>query len=307
MNNEIDSFVSYLRDVKRKSNNTLVSYQRDLRLLSDFLRGMGVFGVGEVTPMDLTGYIAHLEAENMAPASISRKIACIKGFFFYLQKTQVISENVSEYLKPPKVEKSAPSCLTPEEMATLLEQPYSDTPKALRDKAMLELLYATGLRVSELIALKLEDLDLRSGIVYCRNYEHIAQEHESADMIHLGRRIPFGQSASRALKNYLERSRSALLGLNESDYLFVNCSGAPMSRQGFWKLLKSYAAEARIEKDITPQTLRHSFALHLVGNGADLKSVQEMLGHTGNAATQMYASMGTNHIRKEYSMAHPRA
>ena len=183
--------------------------------------------------------------------------------------------------------------MTMNEVNTLLEQPNGDKPKEIRDKAMLELLYATGIRVSELITLRSEDLNLQMNYIVCN--------HGGKERI-----IPFGLKARNALINYLEHSREALVMNNKSDELFVNCSGVPMSRQGFWKLIKYYSRKAGITTDITPHTLRHSFAAHLVENGADLKSVQEMLGHSDISTTQIYANMNHNHLREVYQKAHPR-
>lgn len=183
--------------------------------------------------------------------------------------------------------------MTPEEVVWLLEQPKGDTPKEIRDKAMLELLYATGIRVTELITLKVSDVNMQMGFIICRdgNRERV---------------IPFGAAAKKAMTNYLEKARNVMLLDLSSDILFVNCSGQPMSRQGFWKLIKYYAKKAGIEADITPHTLRHSFAAHLVENGADLRSVQEMLGHSDISTTQIYATLTHNRIREVYSKAHPR-
>ena len=204
-----------------------------------------------------------------------------------------MAEDLSEQLKAPKIEKKVPEIMSPEEVIRLLEQPTGDTPKEIRDKAMLELLYATGIRVTELIALRISDVNMQLGVILCgdRTKERI---------------IPFGAAARNALARYLEGTRDAMLENKTSDVLFANCSGQPMSRQGFWKLIKYYAKKAGIKADITPHTLRHSFAAHLVENGADLRSVQEMLGHSDISTTQIYANMNHSHIREVYAKAHPR-
>ena len=199
----------------------------------------------------------------------------------------------SEGLKPPKVEKKMPEILTVEEVDLLLAQPDDKSPKGIRDKAMLELLYATGIRVSELIHLNLSDVNMQLGYITCT-------EHEK------DRIVPFGNTAKRALERYVKESRGALLSAREEVYFFLNCSGKPMSRQGFWKVLKGYVNQAGIMADITPHTLRHSFATHLLQNGADLKSVQEMLGHSDISTTQMYLNMGIYKMRDVYTRAHPR-
>ena len=205
----------------------------------------------------------------------------------------MIAQDMTQKLHAPRVEKKMPEIITVEETVCLLEQPCGGTPKELRDKAMLELLYATGMRVTELISLQLTDLNLQMGFVICRD-----QMKE--------RTIPFGQKAKTALINYLKNGRPALSREDTPEVLFVNCTGAPMSRQGFWKLLKFYAQKAGIRGEVTPHTIRHSFAAHLVENGADLRSVQEMLGHSDISTTQMYAEMTGNHLREIYAAAHPR-
>jgi integrase/recombinase XerD len=205
----------------------------------------------------------------------------------------MIDHDPSESLKPPKVEKKVPEIMTVEEVDLLLKQPSLHTPKGLRDKAMLEILYATGIRVSELVHLKMTDVNLKMGYVICT-------ENNKERM------IPFGTIAKKSLEDYLKHGRGALVGAKDCGMLFTNCSGNPMSRQGFWKLLKGYARAANITTDITPHTLRHSFATHLIQNGADLKSVQEMLGHADISSTQMYLHMNMNKIRDVYVKAHPR-
>ena len=217
----------------------------------------------------------------------------MRAFFQYCCQQGMLSENPADILKAPKIEKKMPGILTVEEVDLLLNQPKENTAKGVRDKAMLELLYATGIRVSELIGLKLENINLKLGYITCE-----ASEKE--------RVIPCGNAATMAVKEYLEQAREELLSHTESDCLFVNCSGKPMSRQGFWKVLKTYASSAGIQQDITPHTLRHSFAAHLVQNGADLKSVQEMLGHSDISTTQIYLNMNVNKIRDVYLKAHPR-
>jgi integrase/recombinase XerD len=235
----------------------------------------------------------YLGENHFAAATISRNVASIKAFVHYLCKEGIIEENIAEGLKAPKIEKKMPEILTPEEVIWLLEQPKGDTPKELRDKAMLELLYATGIRVTELITLKVSDVNMQMGYIICRD--------GSKERV-----IPFGAAAKKAMTNYLEKAREVMLFDLKSDILFVNCSGQPMSRQGFWKLIKYYAKKAGITADITPHTLRHSFAAHLVENGADLRSVQEMLGHSDISTTQVYATMTHNRIREVYAKAHPR-
>jgi integrase/recombinase XerD len=293
MEKEIDSFVSYLHNIKKTSTNTELSYKRDLGKLRQYLEERGITDVKDITAEVLESYIVYLGENHFAAATISRNVASIKAFVHYLCKEGIIEENIAEGLKAPKIEKKMPEILTPEEVIWLLEQPKGDTPKEIRDKAMLELLYATGIRVTELITLKVSDVNMQMGYIICRD--------GSKERV-----IPFGAAAKKALTNYLENSRNVMLFDLKSDILFVNCSGQPMSRQGFWKLIKYYAKKAGIQADITPHTLRHSFAAHLVENGADLRSVQEMLGHSDISTTQVYANMTHNRIREVYAKAHPR-
>lgn len=293
MEREIDNFISYLHNIKKTSNNTELSYKRDLDKMRQYLEGNGITEVSEITEEVLNSYIMYLEENHFAAATVSRNVASIKAFFHYLCKEEIVEKDVSESLKAPKIEKKMPTIMTPEEVVWLLEQPKGDTPKEIRDKAMLELLYATGIRVTELITLKVSDVNMQMGYIICRD--------GSKERV-----IPFGAAAKKAMTNYLEKARDVMLFDLHSDILFVNCSGQPMSRQGFWKLIKYYAKKAGITADITPHTLRHSFAAHLVENGADLRSVQEMLGHSDISTTQVYATLTHNRIREVYSKAHPR-
>lgn len=290
----INEFVDYLTNVKRASKNTIASYKRDLVKLNNFLTDSGYGDWKQITNTNLNSYVLMLEKQGMSTATVSRNIASVKAFFLYLLKQGVISEDPSDTLKPPKIEKKAPVILTVEEINLLLEQPNGNTPKDIRDKAMLELLYATGIRVSELIGLKVRDVNLAMNFLQCHdgNKERI---------------IPFTNETREALENYLHNAREAMCK-GEQEYLFTNCQGAPMTRQGFWKIIKYYSAKAGIKKDITPHTIRHSFAMHLVNNGADLKSVQEMLGHSDISTTQIYIKANANTKLKEvYEKAHPRA
>lgn len=293
MEHAIEAFMAYLHNIKKTSENTRLSYQRDLGKLQAFLRDRKVVSVQDISQTNLNSYVLYLEKNKFAPATISRNIASIKAFYHFLFKEHWVEEDISEFLKAPKVEKKIPEIMTVAEVDRLLEQPLGASPKEIRDKAMLELLYATGIRVSELVTLKAVDINLKMGFVICRDN---GKE----------RVIPFGNTARNAVMRYLEHAREALLTASEEEVLFVNCSGRPMSRQGFWKLLKSYAAKAGIASEITPHTLRHSFAAHLVENGADLHSVQEMLGHSDISTTQIYANINHNRIREVYAKAHPR-
>lgn len=292
MEKKVECFIAYIRDEKNKSINTQVSYQRDLKHLIVFLKENEISYFDEVEEADLKEYVRTLEELNMKAATISRHVASIKVFYKYLEQEKVVEESPAENLQLPKLEKKIPEILTMEEAERLLEQPGGDTPMELRDKAMLELLYATGIRVTELIQLRTGDLNLQTDTLLCRDGNK-------------ERTIPFGQKARSALVQYLESGRPHLVS-RDMEYLFVNYSGEPMSRQGFWKLVKKYAGMAGIEMKITPHTLRHTFAAHLVENGADLKSVQEMLGHSDISTTQIYAVMNGNPLREVYAKAHPR-
>ncbi len=290
MEETINGFINYLHNVKKMSVNTEMSYRRDLNKLGNYLKGKPL---SDVTVDDLQTYISNMGEQGFKPATISRNIASIKAFYHYLVKEGIVKEDVSVSLKSPRIEKKLPEILTTDEVVRLLEQPKGDSPKEVRDKAMLELLYATGIRVSELISLLESDVNMTMGYIVCRD-------------LHKERVIPFGSEARNALSRYMGESREAMIENENCRTLFVNCSGGPMSRQGFWKLIKYYAKKAGIAADITPHTLRHSFAAHLVENGADLKSVQEMLGHSDISTTQIYATVGHSRIRDVYNKAHPR-
>ncbi len=293
MEREVQEFISYLHNVKKTSQNTELSYKRDLAKVCHFLGQRGITSVTAVTAESLKEYIKDLESQKLAAATVSRNIASIKALFQYLIAQGKVTEDVSRNLKAPKIEKKIPEILTMDEVAALLEQADGDSPKEIRDKAMLELLYATGIRVTELITLKVTDVNVSMSCIMCKD-------------AHKERLIPFGNKAKVALVRYLDGTRDAMVEDKSSDVLFANCSGKPMSRQGFWKLIKHYAKLAGITADITPHTLRHSFAAHLVENGADLKSVQEMLGHSDISTTQIYANMNHNRLREVYAKAHPR-
>lgn len=231
----------------------------------------------KVTKTSLHGYILHMEEQGKAATTISRMMAAMKAFFNYECMQACIRRNPAESLHAPKVEKKAPVVLSVDQVSALLAQPSGQTPKEIRDKAMLALLYATGIRVSELIGIQMEDINMNIGFLVCRDGER-------------ERTIPFGRSAKAALEEYLEHARNELLRGKGSDYFFVNCTGGAMSRQGFWKIIKYYGEKAGIEEDITSHTLRHSFAAHLIARGADMRAVQTILGHSDMATTQMYAA-----------------
>ena len=290
---ELPLFIDYLKETKNASASTVSSYQRDLKKLETYLTEHGISDVEHVTSTNLNSYVLYLEKQGLSTATVSRNVASMKAFFHYVYYKRRIDSDPTETIKAPHIEKRVPGILSMEETVLLLEQPSGTSPKELRDRAMLELLYATGMRVSELISLKMTDLNLILNYVVCSDGEK-------------ERVIPFGDNARQALERYLKSGRAQLLKDIDSGYLFVNCSGNVMSRQGFWKLIKQYAAKAGIVADITPHTLRHSFAAHLVQNGADLKAVQEMLGHSDISTTQVYLNMSADRVRRVYREAHPR-
>ncbi len=290
---DMQRFVVYLEQEKNASVSTVASYQRDLKKLFAFLKSKGVDCVQDINTTNLNSYILQMEKDGFSTASVSRTIASIRAFCHYMFKTKITQEDPSEMIHAPHVEKKVPQILTTEEVVLLLSQPDDVTPKGMRDRAMLELLYATGMRVSELTSLRVEDVNMQMNYVVCRD--------ASKERV-----IPFGTQAEKALTLYLEQSRPALLKGKQSEYLFTNCSGTAMSRQGFWKLIKRYSQKAGITGEITPHTLRHSFGAHLVQNGADLRAVQEMMGHSDISTTQMYRNINAKRVREVYKKAHPR-
>jgi integrase/recombinase XerD len=281
-----------LKETEKKSENTVLSYERDLRKMADYFESEGITDIERVKKDSLKMYVCWQELEGKKPATISRSIAAMKAFFHYLMREGVLTENLCDDLKAPKIEKHAPVVLSTEDVRSLLAQTRGKSPKEMRDCAMMELLYATGIRVTELITLQLDDVNLQLGYISCG-------EGKKA------RIIPYGKMAQKALITYLKDARPQLVGAKERNLLFTNCSGEAMSRQGFWKIIKYYAGKAGITADITPHTLRHSFAAHLVGNGADLQSVQEMLGHADISSTQIYAEFNRRLMRDQYKKARP--
>ena len=275
MINAIENYIAYLKDVKKKSYNTQVSYERDLKKAAAYFSENDIMEIEEVNETNLNSYVLYLEQYHMSPATVSRNIAALRSFFKYLVKEKRIQEDPTEKLKSPKVEKKVPQTLTVEEVRLLLAQPNLKTAKGCRDKAMLELLYSTGIRVSELIHLTMDDINMQLGCITCNDSGR-------------ERTIAYSPATRELLEDYLAGARDQLRKGKDAQTLFTNCQGNPMSRQGFWKVLKAYAQEAGIEKDITPHTLRHSFAIHQIQKGKDLKSLQEILGHADLSTTQTY-------------------
>ena len=290
----IEMFEKYLREEKKSSSNTLSSYLRDIRQFGAYLDLHTDTDIVSATEDELSEYINWLKGQGKSVATVSRCIASLKCLYSYLTIRQIIAENPATKLVPDKGEHKLPQILTSQEVDLLLEQPECIDAKGYRDKAMLELLYATGIRVSELISLDLEDLNLAAGFIRCEN--------RGKERI-----IPLYHTAVKALNDYVQNIRSQLIADSEEQALFVNMNGERMSRQGFWKIIKHYQEKAGIEKDITPHTLRHSFAVHLLENGADLRSIQEMLGHADISSTQIYTHVVKRQLKDVYQKAHPRA
>ncbi len=290
----IQSFADYHYYERQSSENTIASYRRDLMKFAAYAQMNGVTDPVKVTETMIQSYLLMMEKNGAKTSSLSRTVASLKSFFDYLVLKRRIEQSPMKHIRAPKVVKGTPEVLTIEQVSRLLDQPKGSGPKAVRDKAMLELLYATGIRVSELISLKVDDVNIQSGYIRCqeRGKERI---------------IPIGSVAKASLRVYMRQSREMLIKDPSDPILFTNFNGKAMSRQGFWKLLKSYAQAAGIEADITPHTLRHSFAAHLLENGADLRSVQEMLGHSDISTTQIYLKMTTGKIRDIYTHTHARA
>lgn len=290
----LDIFESYLRDEKNASSNTLSSYMRDIRQLAEYLEMRGGIPIVSATEKDLEGYIEHLRENGKSVATVSRNIASIKNLYSYLGIHQIVRQSPATKLTAEKSVQKLPQILSSQEVNLLLDQPKCIDAKGYRDKAMLELLYATGMRVTELIDLNVEDINLSAAVVRChsRNKERV---------------IPIYPAAVKALDDYIRLVRPQMLADPTDPTLFVNVGGERMSRQGFWKIIKYYQKKANIDKDITPHTLRHSFAAHLLENGADIHDIQEMLGHADVSSTQVYSQLVKKQLKDTYKRTHPRA
>lgn len=290
----IHAYENYLTKVKNASGNTVSSYMRDIRQFSDWLHAAEDIDVLDASQQNISDYLSVMEVDGKSAATISRTLASLKNFYAYvvsfgfLEKTPVVDIHVD------RGEKKLPQILTGREIELLLAQPVCVDAKGYRDKAMLEVMYATGIRVTELIELNVDDVNLEQGAIKCKCAKK-------------SRTIPLYPAALRALSVYIREIRNAMLATPDETALFVNINGVRMSRQGFWKILKSYQASARIDKDITPHTLRHSFAVHLLENGADLGSLQELMGHSDISSTQMYTHMINQKLKSVYEKCHPKA
>lgn len=288
----IDEFIESLKQ-RQASQNTLASYKRDLIQFNDYFESEGK-KIFDLTKDDMKEYVNHLIAEGKSNSTISRSAASVKSLYRYLVNKKLAEENIANDIELPKVSRKEPMILTDSEIEKLLEQPDTSELKGQRDKTMLEILYATGIRVTELISLRLEDVNLTNGFIKVKKKN--SERH-----------IPLGNLALKCLKEYIDKVRPLLIRSEEEKTLFINTNGQKMTRQGYWKILKQYKEQAKIDKEITPHTIRHSFAVHMLENGAEVKTVQELLGHTDVASTMLYTQIAHMGTKDEYMKSHPRA
>ena len=293
MEKQLKLFFDFLEKDKKASNNTVQSYKRDLKQYESYLEAQDI-KYNKVQNEDIQNYIEEMKKLGKKATTISRCLASIRSFYQFEVKNKKIKKDPTEGIASPKLEKRVPSVLTASEVELLLEQPKNVDLKGTRDKAMLEFAYATGMRVTEIISLNLEDINLEEGYVVCKSGEK-------------QRTIPLGEMSIKALKDYIENARKVLIKKDDVEALFVNINGKRLTRQGFWKIIKYYKEQAHITKDITPHVLRHSFATHLLQNGADLKAIQTMLGHSDILSTQIYMQFQDEGLKDIYKKAHPRA
>lgn len=293
MEKDIKNFLEFIKSDKKLSQNTLESYQRDVHQFQEYLVEKKI-DYKQVSNENVLGYLDHLKDLDKKASTISRHLASIRLFYQYLLKNKIVKEDPTKGIQSPKIEKKAPSILSSQEVSLLLEQPNGEGLKSIRDKAMLEVAYATGMRVTEIISLNVSDIDLEASLVTCKN--------ENKQRI-----IPLGKLSLTALKEYMTIARPNMIKDDNETALFVNVNGKRLTRQGFWKIIKFYKEQAHITKDITPHVLRHSFATHLLQNGADLKSIQTMLGHSDISSTQVYMQFQDDSLKNIYNKAHPRA
>ena len=290
----IHAYENYLTKVKQASSNTISSYMRDIRQFAQWLRDSEGLDVVEASQLNISGYLSHLESDGRSGATVSRNLASLKNFYAYVVSSGFLEKSPVVDIHVDRGEKKLPQILTGREIELLLAQPNCVDAKGFRDKAMLEVMYATGIRVTELIDLDVDDVNLELGIIKCSGQRK-------------SRSIPLYPGALKALSVYLNDVRGTMVVNPAEQALFVNVGGSRMSRQGFWKILKHYQTTARIDKEITPHTLRHSFAVHLLENGADLGSLQELMGHSDISSTQMYTHMVNQKLKSVYEKCHPKA
>ncbi len=293
MEKQLKLFFEFLENDKKLSDNTLQSYKRDLKQFKAYL-DQNDKNYNKLVETDIKDYISYLQELGKKASTISRCIASIRSFYQYELKNRKVKNDPTDNIQSPKIEKRVPSVLTSKEVALLLEQPKDVDLKGIRDKAMLEFAYATGMRVTEIISLNIDDVNLEEAYVVCKNGSK-------------QRNIPLGTMSLKALKEYIKNARDILIKDEKEKSLFVNINGKRLTRQGFWKIIKYYKEQAHITKDITPHVLRHSFATHLLQNGADLKAIQTMLGHSDISSTQVYMQFQDEGLKNIYKKAHPRA
>ncbi len=284
----------FLIKEKHASDNTVNAYMKDLEHFGDFVVSRGIDRIADVSNSDIVAYLMELKKQGRTRSTVNRRLTSIRTYYKFLLKEGKVKENPAEDIKSPRIEKKDIEFLSIDEVNRLMTLP-DESIKGIRDRAILELMYATGIRASELIDMKLDDLNMRMGFVKCTG------EHSKA------RIIPIGRPARHALEDYVYDARPVLLKKSTSEKLFVNYAGESMTRQGLWKILKEYGEEAGLKIRLTPQVLRNSFAVHMLQNGADIKSIQELMGHEDIAATQAYLAVTKNRIKDVYDRAHPRA
>ena len=293
MEKQIKLFLDFLENDKKLSSNTLQSYKRDILQYQEYIEQNNLNYL-KLNNDDINEYFNHLKELNKKTSTISRNLATIRSFYQFLYRTKKVKKDPTIGIQSPKVEKRAPSVLTDKEVELLLEQPKDVDLKGIRDKAMLEFAYATGMRVTEIISLNISDVNVEESFVTCNTGLK-------------NRTIPLGSISMKALNDYIEKSRPILIKDENTEALFVNVNGKRLTRQGFWKIVKFYKEQAHISKDITPHVLRHSFATHLLQNGAEIKAVQSMLGHSDISSTQVYMKFQKDNLKEIYNKAHPRA
>ncbi len=293
MDKQINDFLDFIVNEKKLSDNTLQSYRRDILQYKKYLDANKINYI-KVKSKDIKDYLNYLTEMNKKASTISRNLASLRLFYQYLLRNSKIKSDPTEGISSPKVEKRVPNILTTQEVSLLLDQPKDIDLKGIRDKAMLEFAYATGMRVTEIISLNIDDVNLEEGYVICKSSNK-------------QRKIPLGSLSLKALKEYATDSRPILIKTEDEKALFVNINGRRLTRQGFWKIVKFYKEQAHITKEITPHVLRHSFATHLLQNGAELKAIQTMLGHSDISSTQVYMQFQDESLKNIYRKAHPRA
>ena len=293
MEKQLKNFLEFIEENKKASENTLQSYRRDIVQFSNYLENNKINYL-KVSEKEIKEYMEYLKTIGKKSSTISRSLASIRSFYQYLSRMKKVRKDPTVGIQSPKIEKRIPNILSSDEIDLLLSQPKNVDLKGTRDKAMLEFAYATGMKVTEIISLNVDDINLEDGFVTCKTGDKV-------------RNIPLGSLSLKALKDYMENSRPLIIKDSSETSLFVNTNGRRLTRQGFWKIVKYYKEQAHISKEITPHILRHSFATHLLQNGADLKAIQTMLGHSDISSTQVYMQFQNETLKNVYKKAHPRA